>query len=65
MYTGMANMKFESRILACLKYESWIFGPFRGLNPESLTPLFKGPWNAPFGAKITQDAYNGGIKELI
>ena len=38
MYTGMAHMKFESRILACLKFESWISGLFRGLNPESLTP---------------------------
>ncbi len=36
-------MKFESWILACLKFESWISGPFRGLNLESLTPLFKGP----------------------
>ena len=38
MYTGMAHMKFESRILACLQFESWISGPFSGLNPESLTP---------------------------
>ncbi len=39
---GWTHIKFESRILACLKFESWISGPW-GLNLESLTPLFKGP----------------------